>query len=203
MVTLASRPERRPQVASFDVALEKLVAVKVELSSGEDHYFGERAMAVAAEVQQLLQITALVLEEGRLADALAIADRSVKLAADELAAEHPLTICSMASAGDICRRLGRFDTATVRLEAAAERARGIMDTEDPNRAAAIENFAVTSPRLGRRRWCRGSAHRGHGASPAWSSGRPREGLVFDVAHPNAAGRARARCRIGAGGDRHA
>ena len=148
VVTLASRPERRPQMASFDVPLEKLVAVKVELSSGEDHYFGEREMAVAAEVQQLLQITALALEEGRLADALAIAERTVKLAASELGADHPLTICAMASAGDICRRLGRFDTAATHLEAAAERARRIMDAEDPNRAAAIENLAVLLLDLG-------------------------------------------------------
>ncbi len=148
VVTLASRPERHPQVASFDVALEKLVAVKIELSSGQDHYFGERAMAVAAEVQQLLQMAASALEQGSVGDALSITERTVKLASDELGAEHPLSICSMASAGDICRRLGRFDTAAAHLEAAAERARRIMDTEDPNRAAAIENLAVLRLDLG-------------------------------------------------------
>jgi tetratricopeptide (TPR) repeat protein len=148
VVTLASRPERRPQIASFDVAMEKLVAVKVELSSGEDHYFGERAVAVAAEVQQLLQIAALALEEGSFADALSIADRTVELAAGELGSDHPLTICSMASAGDICRRLGRFDAAAAHLDAAAERARRIMDAQDPNRTAAIENLAVLLLDLG-------------------------------------------------------
>lgn len=137
-ITISPRPERPEQVAPFTLDLEATTAVKVELSSGGDHYFGDRQALLGVELPMKLRAIAHCIATGEIARAVSLADAALELcdAVDDAA----LATCVRGSAGEVYRMAGRAGDAERVLVAAVDGAREVLDESDPNRAQTIENL---------------------------------------------------------------
>lgn len=138
VITISPRPERPEQVEPFTLDLEATDAVKVELSSGGDHYFGDRAAMIGVELPMRLQAMAHCVGSGQIDRALAIAEATASLCRD--AEDRELAACAAASAGEVFRQCGRFAEAESALVDAVAWAREAIPAGGLERAAVIENL---------------------------------------------------------------